>query len=748
MKINHKGKIYLSIIKISFIALFATVMGITIIFFAGVQFSINNQIKLTNEVTLKQITLNVDNIMVKKAEDVANSIVYQYPDFDVLIAKNLNGNQIEYKRLIEYMAGVVQYSPQIRSIYIYSDKTKLLVTNNFVTDIDNQASKERLDLDWMEKMQFAYYWSSWLPARETKEEPGNYSISYMKTFVAPKCAIVVNFREEYIKDYIGEFFAGNQGSFYLTDSNNRILSTNAREERFSRLEQTETAGVWDKKVQSESPLQIDGWKLVSSINKEYFLGGWDDVIFILIASCILMLIIVLILVKRFTDKIYRPITELTVRAKGMLETDIESKSRIDEGKVITQAMNSLSVRADSIEKLFADSIPVIQNNILRTMIDGNFNNENLLRQKLKSVGKDCNGAMFQAVVIILDHYKALSGRLEVKNLEIIKMNVIETLKEEIGQKAVYLADEVLEGRFVCILNFNDADFNLSELLAEFQKKFRDEFQTTLTIAVGGAVLRPTDISISYRQAMYALQYIIISPAESVLRYVLLSGAKELSGKVIESYSEIACEIIKSRAIERIPEFCSSLIDDFAKNKYTIESIEFALKEIVVYINRKLGVLFSYDDIINNNDSLDSIEQTRADLAAKLELCYNYYNKDKDTQAVNLVESIKRYVDENIGADVSLTKIAGVFYISTSQLSKIFKEGTQVTLNEYIIQVRIDRAKQLLLKGMKVTDVTMALGYSSSAYFIRQFKKTVGMTPKQYQVFQNIYVENDIEFETE
>lgn len=91
----------------------------------------------------------------------------------------------------------------------------------------------------------------------------------------------------------------------------------------------------------------------------------------------------------------------------------------------------------------------------------------------------------------------------------------------------------------------------------------------------------------------------------------------------------------------------------------------------------------------------------------------------------------QYIQQNYVEELSLEKLAEVFFLSKSHLSRTFKKVTGLTLNSYITNVRIFKAKSLLRAGYSVNMAGELVGYKSASYFISMFTKSEGMTPKQY-----------------
>lgn len=120
-------------------------------------------------------------------------------------------------------------------------------------------------------------------------------------------------------------------------------------------------------------------------------------------------------------------------------------------------------------------------------------------------------------------------------------------------------------------------------------------------------------------------------------------------------------------------------------------------------------------------------------------CFNAVHQYMDylvsmqlSQNRKIVDKIKRMIEERISTDISVSSLSKAFNYNSNYLSRIFKLEAGVALQDYIIQVRIEKAKILLNEGERVSDVSAKVGYENLPHFSRIFKKTVGISPKQYQ----------------
>jgi AraC family transcriptional regulator len=91
--------------------------------------------------------------------------------------------------------------------------------------------------------------------------------------------------------------------------------------------------------------------------------------------------------------------------------------------------------------------------------------------------------------------------------------------------------------------------------------------------------------------------------------------------------------------------------------------------------------------------------------------------------------ITEYIEEHLDQDLSLSRLADVAGVSTSQLKKSFKHSTGLPVHEYVIQRRVQRAKRLLQEGgLTSSQVALEAGFAHQSHMARCMRKTLGATP--------------------
>lgn len=183
----------------------------------------------------------------------------------------------------------------------------------------------------------------------------------------------------------------------------------------------------------------------------------------------------------------------------------------------------------------------------------------------------------------------------------------------------------------------------------------------------------------------------------------LSGLGENLSMCFESTSKNRYNLLRpnpqilsyiKEIISRIEAVCSQLSygSTILKNVY--------LTELIVYLNRAY---------LNTN-----IEDIKVDIT---------YNQK--------INNVVRYINENLGSDLSLDKLSAKFYMSKYHLLREFTKHTGYTIHGFIRTKRLILAKSLLNESAQITEVCMQCGFSDYSNFLRSFKKEFGISPKKY-----------------
>lgn len=100
---------------------------------------------------------------------------------------------------------------------------------------------------------------------------------------------------------------------------------------------------------------------------------------------------------------------------------------------------------------------------------------------------------------------------------------------------------------------------------------------------------------------------------------------------------------------------------------------------------------------------------------------------------DLVDKVIQYMCEHYREEISLSELAGEFFVVPTYLAKRFKEKKNCTVMQYLENIRLKKARELLeSSSLSISDISMMTGYNDPNYFARSFKKVYELTPREYR----------------
>lgn len=191
-----------------------------------------------------------------------------------------------------------------------------------------------------------------------------------------------------------------------------------------------------------------------------------------------------------------------------------------------------------------------------------------------------------------------------------------------------------------------------------------------------------------------------------------------------------------------------------RQQYAYKKSDFSVHCYIHFTGKECERLMSYfskdDNRIFNVGVDDDIKNLYQNIAFELnikregysDLCAGYFLQlltlfkrkliNANTQRKTIIPDVCSYMTETLDRFITVSDYAKHFNLSANRFGHLFKEITGQTPQEYLITLRINKAKYYLKHtNLSIGEISIELGFSSSNYFSRIFKKRVGMTPSEY-----------------
>ena len=149
----------------------------------------------------------------------------------------------------------------------------------------------------------------------------------------------------------------------------------------------------------------------------------------------------------------------------------------------------------------------------------------------------------------------------------------------------------------------------------------------------------------------------------------------------------------------------------------------ALKKFITYIN----------------EDIKSVENLNRASSAFYELIIeaNYaVERVPERKPIILAYKIKKYIDDNLYEEISVTSIAKAFYLSETHVIRIFRDKYAETPKQYILRRKIEEAKRMLLEtSLQIKEIAMTLHFADSYHFSHTFKRYTKYSPEKFRMHE-------------
>ena len=212
---------------------------------------------------------------------------------------------------------------------------------------------------------------------------------------------------------------------------------------------------------------------------------------------------------------------------------------------------------------------------------------------------------------------------------------------------------------------------------------------------------------------------------------------ETAGKTVDNF-------LKTGTYDEVESFIENVYDNIGeKNSKSLIFISYITMDIYVSIIRSLKELGADTDAMEKKyGEIDGIINSGKDSKKKIVRYLNEFLKQaillrdnsSEKRYGKVLSAAVKYIDDHFTEeDMSLNRVASFVNVSPNHLSASFSKEMDSTFIEYLIKKRMEKAKELLMTTKKKSsEIAYEVGYKDPHYFSYTFKKTQGMTTKEYR----------------
>ncbi|MNH93565.1 putative response regulatory protein [compost metagenome] len=348
---------------------------------------------------------------------------------------------------------------------------------------------------------------------------------------------------------------------------------------------------------------------------------------------------------------------------------------------------------------------------------------------------------FTIMLVEIDHFTERSQSLPINEVELIRFAIQNIMEETISSytKGLVFREDVHQ--FAAILN--PSELGKAEVIAEkCRVNIHRYTHQTVSIGLGNEVKDVHELSLSYQQALTALSYNFYTGGDSVYSF---SNVPVISGLSPRYSAEKEKDLLYSIRLGNEAKALQNLDDFFVEGQSlhvqpSPESMKAVYVELTFLINRVLAEKIPADSMlplearlleIKNEVSL-SLKELQGKIRELCQIGCEEVRKQQVKEASQQVDQVIAYIRGHLDINLTVGDYAKMVYLSGSYFSNLFKKVTGMTITQFVTTERMERAKDMLIEGMQVQEISLAVGYEDRPYFTELFKRHTGMTPSEFR----------------
>lgn len=397
---------------------------------------------------------------------------------------------------------------------------------------------------------------------------------------------------------------------------------------------------------------------------------------------------------------------------------------------------------DDLRKQASEGKSVMKEQVLSSWLQGSGGSRSRPQQdQLLELGMPIEGLHYRAVIVDLD---ADDERQLDEGMPLHKGKVQEIAKRCIQSAFHSVSCQDQDGRLVLILGAPEGSFNNLETICErIRLTVQNDTACTVTIGLGTGCDTFESIPSSYKEAIIALKHRFVWGGNKVFVHSseVEPGMKAGLYSVEKRSGLLMLMRIGNRA--ETEEWLVRFFQDARVQKASMEMLLLAGIEIVsTCIEFLTEASQSFEDVFRDTTQPDMIQQVQRIktfkeleewIHALIKKAMDHVHSRKTNRSVKVIEEIKAYISEHYGnEELRIEDIARSVHMNYNHLCFVFKKETTLTINDYLTEIRIIKAKELFDRGERVIqNVANRVGYADANYFSKCFKKYMGITPSKY-----------------
>jgi len=430
-----------------------------------------------------------------------------------------------------------------------------------------------------------------------------------------------------------------------------------------------------------------------------------------------------------------------IEVESVLE--VVKKACLEIDKEANRVKNEQELR-----RMVMESLPVLRDRFLLGLVNGASKVKNI-KEKFDFLNIKIKTENFVVLTIEIDDYKYISSGLSMEDRLLMAFSVKNIAEELMNEYSSAVAFELNEYSIVILSNFNSGQLNyevnnLMDVCKKIKYYVNKYLNITVSIGIGGLYKTPDHILLSFQESQRALEYKFILGKNQTIYINDIEPDSEKENRISYPFDKemdviSALRIGDVAGVERtVEEFFASVLENFNIDPQEMKRLclrfVYSVSHVLIEMNLPIDEItdrnISFESEINKCETVEEIRKwSKKFLSTAAENIYEL----KNNKNVEFVKKAIEYIKSNYFKTFTVQDVAKAVYLTPNYLSNIFKQVTGKTVLEYMTEVKLQYARELLRDpDIKASEVSEMVGYKDPKYFSQLFKKHTGFTPSEFR----------------
>lgn len=429
----------------------------------------------------------------------------------------------------------------------------------------------------------------------------------------------------------------------------------------------------------------------------------------------------------------------------LLKHNLSSSTLLE---VLQKAKNVLSENKNSISLSPSNNnILALKERFLINLLSGFYRSIEEIKSEIAVLDMQIGCKNAVCIIMDVDDYHLLSsgGIKDITLFNVAIINIIEEILSDFENGAVCHFERET---YIIILTFETNYYNdtnsssQSALLRRIQVCLNKFLNLSVSFSIGTLCQNISDISSSFFIAQKNMEQKLYKGKNCIITGLDYNESLKTNmiGLEIEKERRILT-LLHEETNEPLLMLLNEIFYNLKKNTPSADSCKLIFNDLLSIINRICREEIIHTDSIFENsqmlhimlyqkETLEEIHEWFIQAFSKLHLSIT--NDSATSHYSEIVKNSIVYIRKNYENDLSLSQVAEQINVSSVYLSKLFKKETKIGFNEYLCNLRLEKAKLLISeKKYSFKEISSMCGFNNYTYFFNVFKQKTGLTPKEF-----------------